>query len=313
VLVVSSSLWSGAGDSLCFGTGAALHPVTMADAFAKTFGNTEDDFDLGDGMNMAMSVDADRPEGLIALTGARIVTMNGDEAVIENGIIIIEDNRIANVGSADDIDIPSGAKVMDVTGKTIIPGLIDSHAHGSHGTNSLIPQQNYQNYATLALGVTTTFNPSSFSPEIFASSEYQRAGLIVGPRTYSTGEIIYGARAGYFNDINEYEDALAYVRRLKANGAIGVKNYNQPRREQRQMVVAAAREENMLVVPEGGALFGMDMSLIADGNSSVEHSLPNQNIYEDVHQFWSGTDVAWNMTMVVNYGGMGGENYWYQH
>ena len=305
--------WSGTGDALNFGTGASLHHVAMSDAFAKTYGTSDADFDLGDGMSMAMRVDADRPEGLIALVGARIVTMNGDEAVIENGTIIIEDNRIANIGATGEIDIPSGAKVMDVTGKTIIPGMIDSHAHGSHGTNSLIPQQNYQNYATLALGVTTTFNPSSFSPEIFASAEYQKAGLIVGPRTYSTGEIIYGARASYFNDINAYEDALAYVRRLKANGAIGVKNYNQPRREQRQMVVAAARAEDMLVVPEGGALYGMDMSLIADGNSSIEHSLPNQNIYDDVVQFWSGTDVAWNMTMVVNYGGIGGEDYWYQH
>ena len=68
--------------------------------------------------------------------------------------------------------------------------------------------------------------------------------------------------------VGNFEDALAHVRRLKAQGANSVKNYNQPRREQRQMVVAAGQAENMLVVPEGGSLFAMDMSLIQDGNAT---------------------------------------------
>ena len=84
----------------------------------------------------------------------------------------------------------------------------------------------------------------------------QRAGMILAPRTFSTGEIVYGARSpGRYAQIDTYEDALAHVRRLKAQGAQSIKNYNQPRRDQRQQVVAAARAENMLVVPEGGSLF----------------------------------------------------------
>src|SRR3546814_3856096 len=95
------------------------------------------------------------------------------------------------------------------------------------------------------MGTTTSPNPSSRASEIFVSSEMQRAGLILAPRIFSTGEVIYGAKAaGVYAEINGYDDALAHVRRLKAQGAHSVKNYNQPRRDQRQMVVKAAQMED---------------------------------------------------------------------
>jgi imidazolonepropionase-like amidohydrolase len=149
---------------------------------------------------------------------------------------------------------------------------------------------------------------------VFAAAEMQRAGLILAPRIFSTGEIIYGARAaGAFAEIGKFDDALAHVRRLKAQGAWSVKNYNQPRREQRQMVVAAAQAENMLVVPEGGSLFNMDMSLIQDGNSTVEHNVPGSTFYGDVLQMWSQTRTNYTPTLVVSYGGPGGDPYWRSH
>jgi imidazolonepropionase-like amidohydrolase len=76
------------------------------------------------------------------------------------------------------------------------------------------------------------------------------------------------------------------------------------------MVVAAAQAENMLVVPEGGSLFNMDMSLIQDGNSTVEHNVPGSVFYGDVLQMWSQTKVNYTPTLVVAYGGPGGDPYW---
>ncbi|MGB3166787.1 MAG: amidohydrolase family protein, partial [Alteraurantiacibacter sp.] len=108
------------------------------------------------------------------------------------------------------------------------------------------------------------------------------------------------------------DDALDHVRRLRAEGAPSVKNYNQPRREQRQMVVEAARRENMLVVAEGGSLFGMDLNLIADGNSTLEHNIPVEHFYEDVLQFMEGADTNYTPTLVVGYGGLAGDPYWRQ-
>ena len=145
-----------------------------------------------------------------------------------------------------DFPIPAGAKTVDVTGKTIIPGLVDAHAHGPHGVDEMTPQQNWVNMLNLAMGITTRHDPSSTAATVFPALEMQRAGLIIGPRSFSTGEIVYGAKsADVYAEINGLDDALAHVRRLKAQGAHSVKNYNKPRREQRQQVVAAALQENM--------------------------------------------------------------------
>jgi imidazolonepropionase-like amidohydrolase len=66
----------------------------------------------------------------------------------------------------------------------------------------------------------------------------------------------------------------------------------------------------MLVVPEGGSLFNMDMSLIQDGNSTVEHNVPGEVFYDDVLQFWSQTRTNYTPTLVVSYGGPGADPYW---
>ena len=231
--------------------------------------------------------------------------------VIEDGVVIIEGNRIVAIGDSDSISVPDGARFVDVAGKTIIPGLIDAHAHGSQGVG-FIPQQNWMNYATLSLGVTTVFDPSNDATEIFAAAEMQRRGQILAPRLFSTGDIVYGAKSAYFAEINSLDDAREHVRRLKAQGAISVKNYNQPRREQRQQITIAAREEDMLVVSEGGSLYHMDLSMVADGNSAIEHNLPQSMLYDDVLQFWGQTNVAYTPTLVVTYGGLTAEHYWYQ-
>jgi len=92
-----------------------------------------------------------------------------------------------------------------------------------------------------------------------------------------------------------------------------VKNYNQPRREQRQMVVAAAQAEGLEVVPEGGSLFTMDVSLIQDGNSTVEHNIPLEHFYDDLVSLWAQSKTNYTPTLVVTYGGPAGDPYWRAH
>jgi imidazolonepropionase-like amidohydrolase len=110
--------------------------------------------------------------------------------------------------------------------------------------------------------------------------------------------------------IDSLDDALAHVRRLKIQGAHSIKNYNQPRRDQRQQVVAAAIQENIAVVAEGGSVYEMDMALIADGNTTLEHNIPQARIYKDVLDFYGGTKVGYTPTLGVTYGGLGAEPYW---
>jgi imidazolonepropionase-like amidohydrolase len=238
--------------------------------------------------------------------------MRGGE-VIDEGTIVIEKNRIKAIGPKDSVTVPDDVKVVDVSGNTIMAGIIDVHSHGPYGSNGLIPQRNWWRYADLAFGITTNFDPSSDTATIFAAAELQRAGLIVAPRIFSTGRIIYGAAGTSKAQIDSLDDARSHIRRLKAAGAFCVKNYNQPRRDQRQQIIAAARELDMMVVAEGASLFHLDMSLVADGQTGIEHCISVAKAYDDVIQFFSATGTGITPTLIVGYGGIWGENYWYQH
>jgi imidazolonepropionase-like amidohydrolase/Tol biopolymer transport system component len=306
--------WTDGGATLNWSLGATLFSANADELLAPLDENAEIEGYTApeNGASLSIRMQADIPQGTVALSGARIVTMSDDSGgVIEEGVVIIDANRISAIGPSGEVDIPAHAKRVDLSGKTIIPGLIDAHAHGSMGMG-IIPEQNWVTYATLALGVTTVHDPSNDATEVFAAAEMQRSGQILAPRIFSTGDIVYGARSTYFADINSLQDAREHVRRLKAQGAVSIKNYNQPRREQRQQVTVAAREEGLLVVSEGGSLFHMDLSMVADGNSAIEHNLPQSMLYDDVLQFWGQTNVAYTPTLVVTYGGLTAEHYWYQ-
>lgn len=264
------------------------------------------------GIETGLIVNTDRPAGTIAFTNARIVTMKGNE-VIENGTLLVEGNIIKAIGKANELQVPANARQIDCNGKTITPGFIDAHAHGDHFRSGITPQQHAAYYANLAYGVTTMHDPSANSEMVFAQSELVKAGLQVGPRVFSTGTIIYGADGNFKAVINSLDDAKSALRRTKALGAFSVKSYNQPRREQRQQIIQAARELNMEVVPEGGSFFYHNVSMILDGHTTIEHNMPVAPLFNDVIQLWKNSKTAYTPTLIVNYGSVSGEYYWYQH
>lgn len=268
------------------------------------------------GIKIGLSLKTDVPTGAVVFEGARIITMEGDR-VIENGVMVVESNKITFVGSQSEyqaakfrVDKP---KIVDCAGKTIIPGIIDAHAHSGNFRFGLSPQKQWEYYANLAYGVTTMHDPSSNSEMAFSHSEMLKSGRMVGPRLFSTGTIIYGAEGDFKATINSLEDARSALRRTKAWGAFSVKSYNQPRREQRQQVMAAARELGMQVVPEGGSFFAHNMTQIVDGHTTVEHNVPVAPLYNDVVTMWSKTQTHNTPTLIVNYAGLNGEYYWYQN
>jgi len=303
--------WSGDSKSLHWSLGPELYTLDLKNAFSFVEGAPETLPDPpASGLNIGFQAESDTPKGTVAVVGGRVVTMRGEE-VIEDGTVVIEGNRIREVGPRANTPVPGGAYVIDGKGKTIIPGLIDVHWHGPFGSDGIVPQRNWDHAATLAYGVTTLHDPSSDTDTVFAASELQRAGLITAPRIYSTGTILYGANLPVTATIDNLEDARSHLRRMKAVGAFSVKSYNQPRRDQRQQIIAAARELSMMVVPEGGSLFEQNMTQVVDGHTGVEHTLPLARIYDDVRQLWAGTQVGYTPTLIVGFGGLMGENYWY--
>ena len=303
--------WSGDSRRLHWSLGPQLFTRELKDAFAFLEGAPEK---LPEpptaGVPLGFKVAADRPRGAVAIVGARVITMRGDE-VIDDGTIVIEGNRITAVGPRTSVAVPADARTIEGKGLTVIPGLVDVHAHGPAGEDGIIPQQNWHHYATLAFGVTTIHDPSNDTDTIFAASELARAGMITAPRIFSTGTILYGAKAPFTAEIESIDDARRHLRRLQAVGAFSVKSYNQPRREQRQQVIAAARELGMMVVPEGGSLFQHNMTMVVDGHTGVEHAIPVGRAYQDVFQLWGKTQVGYTPTLGVAYGGLNGEYYWY--
>ena len=306
--------WSPNSETVSWFHGPRFFERDLKDAFAFVEGAPETLPELdAEGVNLSFTKKADKPMGYKALVGGNIVTMrNADnlEEVIEGGTVLIKDNRIVVVGK--DVDIPKDTQIIDITGKTVIPGLVDAHAHGAQGRREIIPQQNWMMYSNVSFGVTTIHDPSNDSSEIFSASELQRAGKIVAPRIYSTGTILYGAELlTHKAVVKSYDDALYHMQRLKDMGAISVKSYNQPARSQRQQILAAARELNMMVVPEGGGKFHQNLSMLVDGHTGLEHSLPVAKGYNDLTKLWSSTEFGYTPTFVVSYGGMMGEEYWY--
>lgn len=261
-------------------------------------------------VEIVLNLPRPKPTETVAYRGARIVTMKGDE-VIENGTLLVEGNRIKAVGAS--VAVPPGARTVDVAGRTIVPGFIDEHAHLHYSTLDIFPQRPWKYAANLAYGVTTTHDPSASTHEAFGQSEMVEAGLMTGPRIYSTGFILYGADSAQRALVESLDDARKHVRRLKSLGAFSVKSYMQPRREQRQWIIQAAREEGMLVVPEGGGDLENDMSMVLDGHTTIEHSLPQTPLYNDIVTLFSRSKTAYTPTLLVAYGGLSGDKWFHQH
>ncbi|MDX1439542.1 MAG: amidohydrolase family protein, partial [Rubricoccaceae bacterium] len=305
--------WVNNGRALRWMIGPEVYTRHLDEAFAFRPGAPEElpEPDSA-GVMIGMTLPHDRPEGTIALVGARIITMNGDE-VIEDGAVVVEGNRIVEVGERGSVSVRSGAHVMDVSGHTIMPGMVDVHGHAGHFFTGPLPRANWYHYANLAYGVTTAHDPSANTETVFSLSELIKAGEVVGPRVFSTGTILYGADGDFRATINSLDDARSHLRRLQAVGAFSVKSYNQPRRDQRQQVLQAAHELGMMVYPEGGSTFFHNINQVIDGHTGIEHAVPVAPLYNDILSVWGATNVGYTPTLVVGYGGLWGENYWYGH
>ncbi len=260
---------------------------------------------------IAVSEPRAKPTGSYVLHGARVVTMKGDE-VLPNADIVVTDNRIAAVGPSGSVQVPSGARTFDGTGKTVIPGFIDTHAHLHYSGFELFPETKWEYVANLAYGVTTVYDPSAPSLDVFAQGEEVEAGLMVGPRIYSSGDVLYGGQQeDVFAEVNNLDDAKHQVKRMKAYGARMIKVYQQPRRSQRMYFAQACRDEHMLLTAEGGGELATDMTMVMDGFTAWEHALPVR-LQNDVIQFVAKSGTYYTPTLLVAYGGPWGEEYYWQ-
>lgn len=249
-------------------------------------------------------VPKDRPSGTVALTGGRLITMRGDE-VIERGDLVVRDNRIVAVGVSGSVEIPEDAEVIDVSGTTIYPGLVDIHAHtwvawGVHRN------QVSQFLAQLAYGVTTQRDPQTSSEDVVTYSDRMEVGDLIGPRIYSTGPGVFSA-----DRIGSLDDARNVLRRYADHyNTQTIKQYLAGDRKVRQWVITAARELGLTPTTEGGSNFTMNLTLMQDGYAGLEHSLPISPFYRDVVELGRFSGLTYTPTFIVAYGGPSGRQYY---
>lgn len=249
-----------------------------------------------------------RAQGTVVLRGARVITMHGDE-VLAAADVVVHDNRIESVGPRGSDRVAAGAKVIDLTGSTIVPGYVDTHAHWFQIRRGVLELQNWGFLATLAYGITTGRDPQTFTNDIFPYQELVETGRIVGPRAYSTGPGIF-----YVNDFQNVEEAVDVISRYKNYyGTRMVKSYMVGNRRQRELVTEASNRLQMMPTTEGAADMVLDLTHVIDGFSGNEHQFPVFPLYNDVIQLVAQSGIFYTPTYIIEgYDGPGTENLFFQ-
>lgn len=249
----------------------------------------------------------DIPQGVVLLKGARIITMEGDQ-VIENGDILIENNRIKALGASGSLSVPAGAKVIDVNGKTIVPGFVDTHAHmwpqwGVH------KNQVWKYAINLAYGVTTTRDPQTATTDVMTYRDEVDAGAVFGPRIYSTGPGV-GFWDYNVKDSAQAEDILRQY--SKYYNTHYIKMYLTGNRQQREWIIMAARNQQLMPTTEGGLNTKLNICNLLDGYPGHEHAIPIYPLYYDLIKTIAVSQMCVTPTLIVAYGGPFAENYWWE-
>jgi Tol biopolymer transport system component len=248
------------------------------------------------------------PSGEAVLRGARVITMHGDD-ILDNSDIVVKDNRILAVGKSGSVAVPAGAKVIDVSGKTIVPGFIDIHPHWTEIRRGVLDLQNWSFLANLAYGVTAGRDPQTATNDMFAYQDLVDTGDIIGPRPYSTGPGVFPD-----TDFQSLDDADDVVRRYHDfYRTTYLKSYMVGNRKQREWMVMACKKEGIMPTTEGGLDMKMDLTHAIDGFSGNEHSLPITPLFDDTVQFWSRSGIFYTPTLIVAYGGPWAEDYFYEN
>ena len=251
------------------------------------------------------------PKGTIALRHATVISMRplskNEVEIIKDADIVVTDNRIAALGRRGSVTIPAGAREIDVRGAFVVPGFVDTHAHWEFRTHDVLEPQNWSLIANLAYGVTAGLDVQTSTNDYFAYQDLVETGQSLGQRAFMTGPGVFSS-----NDFQSYEATLAYLRRYKQHYRTpNIKSYMVGNRKQRQWVVRASKELQLMPTTEGGRDLKLDMTHAIDGMHGNEHTLPVAPLFRDVVELFARTKTAYTPTLLVNYGGIIAEEYFY--
>ena len=158
--------------------------------------------------------------GLQAFVGAQIIDGTGD-APVQDGVLVVRDGRIEAVGARDTVDLPPDAEQIDVSGRTIIPGLINAHGHVTPS-----PYTEEQVESQLALyaryGVTTVFSLGGDGPEGMAVRDRQDTPDLDRARLFVAGQVVTGdTPEAAVEMVNAVADSGADIVKIRVDDNLG--------------------------------------------------------------------------------------------
>ncbi|MDE2980794.1 MAG: amidohydrolase family protein [Gemmatimonadota bacterium] len=302
----ASMAWSDAS-TVSWPRGGTFHEKALDDILAGTDGTRTND--------ITVRFEVALPPTTIALTNARVITMDEERSVLESATVLLRGHRIAEVGP--NVVVPAEARVFDLAGHTVIPGLVDAHAHsvGQLATTQLIEQRLPGVTGSLAHGVTTLY-------ELYGSEEKEpwvsdmiRSGRMDGPRMLSVGAPMYGIREyrpRTYRPIASYDDADQHASFSRDMGITALKDYVNFTRADRHQLITAARERGLNVLSETAAIPQMNFTQIVDGVTGLEHTMGLTPLYDDVIELFRASGTGVTPTLLVVYNGPVGQAYFDQ-
>ena len=300
--------WADGGSTLTWGLGSSFFRLPLAAVTFESGRESEGEERKLPVEEIVAVIERPRhsPRGVIALRGARVITMRGEE-VIPDAEIVITDNRITAVGRRGSVTVPEGARLFDVEGMTIMPGIVDAHAHWfeiRHGVLDI--EQNWYFLANLAYGVTTGRDPSN-TTDVFAYQDLVDAGEMLGPRVFSTGPAVF--QNTHLQSANDAENVVARYKKYYRTNTL--KWYVAGNRKQRQWMVEACKEHRIMPTTEGASNLKLDLTHVIDGFSGNEHQFGTFPIYRDVAELVARAGLFYTPTLQQQYGGPAGDDYFF--
>ncbi len=295
--------WSADGKTLTYSLGSTFYKRSLDSITFDDKPNWSPDPGKPQSFHANVVVPRDAPKGLLLLRGATALPM--DAPAIADADILIDGNRIAKIGARGSFDVPADATIRDVTGKTIMPGFIDTHDHIGTVRREILDSEDWALRERLAYGVTTSFDPSTLTIDEIAYRDMLDAGQMTGPRLPSTGTAIFS-----FNRFASLDDTKRVLSRYKADyGLSNIKSYRVGDRKVREWVQMAALDEGLQPTTEGALSLKLDLSQIMDGYSGNEHALVALPIYNDVIQLLAQSRTSYTTTLQITNGGATGQDY----
>src|SRR5262245_53825199 len=162
---------------------------------------------------------------ITALKNVRIIDGTGTPAQ-ENQTLVIDGAKIRAVGPAAKVIIPEGARTLDLSGRTVLPGLVMLHEHVQYGTEHAEPLSSPRLF--LAFGITTIRTAGTEHPYFDLNLQRKIAnGTIPGPEMHVTSQILNGEGSRFLGDkvVRDADDARRTVRYWAAEGVTSFKVY----------------------------------------------------------------------------------------